>query len=59
MGETIMRICIMRDGPCPHGMDCPYVGDGPLGYPCKEGWRTSRQPRTALREATPEQGERG
>lgn len=33
-----IRICPMRDGPCWHGMHCPYVGDGYMGYPCKEGW---------------------
>lgn len=33
-----IRICPMRDGPCPHGFDCQFVGDGPYGYPCKEGW---------------------
>ncbi|RUW04014.1 hypothetical protein [Mesorhizobium sp. M1A.F.Ca.IN.020.04.1.1] len=33
-----IRICAMRDGPCPHGLHCPYVGDSYMGYPCKEGW---------------------
>jgi hypothetical protein len=28
----------MRDALCPHGLDCAYVGDGPMGYPCKPGW---------------------
>lgn len=38
----MIRICPMRDGPCPHGMACPYVGDGAYGYPCKDGWRSRR-----------------
>lgn len=37
--EAAIRICPMRDGPCPNGMDCPFVGDGPYGYPCKPGWK--------------------
>lgn len=37
-----VRICAMRDGPCPHGLTCPYVGDGYMGYPCKEGWNGPR-----------------
>lgn len=35
-----VRICPMRDGPCPNGINCQFVGDGPYGYPCKDGWRT-------------------
>ena len=38
-------ICPMRDGPCPHGIDCKFVGDGPYGYPCKDGWRINRDSR--------------
>jgi len=40
-----IRICPMRDGPCPHGLHCQFVGDGYSGYPCKEGWnvRTSSE----------------
>lgn len=34
----MIRVCPMRDARCPHGVDCPYVGDGPYGYPCKEGY---------------------
>jgi hypothetical protein len=41
--DTKIRICPMRDGPCPHGMTCPFVGDGPFGYPCKEGWQAGRR----------------
>lgn len=37
-----VRICPMRDGPCPHGLACPYVGDDYMGYPCKEGWSGRR-----------------
>jgi len=37
-----IRICPMRDGPCRHGLNCPYVGDGYMGYPCKEGWNGPR-----------------
>ncbi len=40
--DDTIRICPMRDGPCPHGMACPYVGDGAYGYPCKDGWRSRR-----------------
>lgn len=38
LAETIVRVCPMRDAVCPHRLSCPYVGDGPYGYPCKEGW---------------------
>lgn len=44
-----IRICPMRDGPCPRGMACEFVGDGPYGYPCKEGWRDTAG-RAALQE---------
>jgi hypothetical protein len=47
--ETIIRICPMRDWPCPHGMSCPYVGDGAYGYPCKDGYKTPSG-RAALEE---------
>ena len=46
----IIRICPMRDGPCPHGFDCKFVGDGYYGYPCKEGWRELPAGRAALGE---------
>jgi hypothetical protein len=36
----MIRICPMRDGPCPHGLGCLYVGDGAYGYPCKPGWKS-------------------
>lgn len=39
LAETMVRICPMRDAACPHGLNCPHVGDGPMGYPCKDGWR--------------------
>ena len=42
--ETI-RICVMRDAPCPHGFNCPYLGTGPCGYPCKDGWKSRPAPR--------------
>ena len=42
--ETI-RICVMRDAPCPHGFNCPYLGTGPYGYPCKDGWKSRPAPR--------------
>lgn len=53
--EQIIRVCIMRDAVCPHGFDCPFVGDGPMGYPCKEGWRNP--PARALRESLPTAGD--
>ncbi len=37
-----VRICPMRDGPCPHGMRCPFVGESYHGYPCKAGWSAAR-----------------
>lgn len=46
-----IRICPMRDGPCPHGMSCKFVGDGYMGYPCKLGWYE--------RPATPIDGGKG
>lgn len=30
-----MRVCPERDALCPHGDNCPYVGDR---YECKPGW---------------------
>jgi hypothetical protein len=45
-----VRICPMRDGPCPHGIDCEFVGDGPYGYPCKDGWLKTPAGRQALEE---------
>jgi hypothetical protein len=41
-----IRICPMRDGPCPHGFNCQFVGDGYMGWPCKEGWSSHRAPST-------------
>lgn len=35
---STIRICPMRDGPCPHGLRCPFVGESYMGYPCKDGW---------------------
>lgn len=43
-----VRICPMRDGPCPHGINCPFVGDSYYGYPCKDGWRERPAGRAAL-----------
>lgn len=40
--SATIRICPMRDGPCRHGLHCPYVGDGYMGYPCREGWNGPR-----------------
>lgn len=48
--DFTVRICPMRDGPCPHGMDCPFKGDGPFGYSCKEGWRAPAGRRALARE---------
>lgn len=39
----MLRICPMRDAVCPHGVSCPYVGDGPYGFPCKDGYRDARR----------------
>ncbi len=36
-----VRICPMRDGPCPHGINCPFVGDKNLNL-----W--TGKPRSAL-----------
>lgn len=43
-----IRVCPMRDAICPHGISCPFVGDGYHGYPCKDGWSSSRAASRAL-----------
>ena len=51
--ERLVRICPMRDGPCPYGLSCAFVGDGPMGYPCKDGWRST----SALRALQSKEGQ--
>lgn len=52
----MVRICPMRDGPCPHGMDCPFVGEGHYGYPCKDGWQGISVAKTVTGAVLPEIG---
>lgn len=42
--DMTLRVCPMRDAICPHGMDCPYVGE-PHDYLCQEGWDTPIGPK--------------
>lgn len=45
ISETTVRICPVRDFPCPHGMGCPYVS----GYDCSDPVFTA----STARPATP------